>query len=50
MKLPKFPNSTPNFEIETFSAIRAVYEGDPSPVGILDIGAGTSKLAIVIMA
>ncbi|MEK7586930.1 MAG: type IV pilus assembly protein PilM [Patescibacteria group bacterium] len=35
------------FEIETFSAIRAVYEGDPSPVGILDIGAGTSKLAIV---
>ena len=35
------------FEIETFSAIRAVYEGDLAPVVILDIGAGTSKLAVV---
>jgi len=35
------------FEIETFSAIRSVYGGEAAPTVILDLGAGTTKLAIV---
>lgn len=35
------------FEIETFSSIRAVMPNDLSATAILDIGAGTSKIAIV---
>lgn len=35
------------FEIETFSAIRAIFPGEPAPTVILDFGAGTTKLAIV---
>lgn len=36
-----------NFEIETFSSIRSVMPNDLSATAILDIGAGTSKIAIV---
>ncbi len=35
------------FEIETFSAIRAVFGGELDATVILDIGAGTTKLSIV---
>jgi type IV pilus assembly protein PilM len=35
------------FEIETFSSIRSVMPNDLSATAILDIGAGSSKLAIV---
>ncbi len=35
------------FEIETFSAIRSVYSGDMAPTVILDMGAGSTKMAIV---
>ncbi|OJI09570.1 MAG: hypothetical protein COV08_00280 [Candidatus Vogelbacteria bacterium CG10_big_fil_rev_8_21_14_0_10_49_38] len=35
------------FEIETFSSIRSVMPNDLSATAILDIGAGTSKIAIV---
>lgn len=35
------------FEIETFSAIRSVFGGELTPTVILDIGAGTAKMAIV---
>lgn len=35
------------FEVETFSAMRALLGHDISPTAILDIGAGTSKLTIV---
>jgi len=35
------------FEIETFSSIRAVMTNDLSATAILDIGAGTSKIAVV---
>lgn len=35
------------FEIETFSSIRSVMTNDLSATAILDIGAGTSKIAIV---
>jgi type IV pilus assembly protein PilM len=35
------------FEIETFSSIRSTLRGDLGATAILDIGAGTSKLAIV---
>ena len=35
------------FEVETFSAIRAVASHDIAPMAILDLGASTSKLAIV---
>ncbi len=34
-------------EIETFSAIRAVFAGEMNAVAILDIGAATAKMAIV---
>lgn len=34
-------------EIETFSAIRAVMRNDLSPTVVLDLGAGSSKVAIV---
>lgn len=35
------------FEIETFSAIRSVFGGEMTPTIILDIGAGSTKMAIV---
>jgi len=35
------------FEIETFSALRSVFGGDLSPTVIVDLGAGTTKVAIV---
>ena len=35
------------FEIETFSAIRSVMRNDLSPTVVLDLGAGSSKVAIV---
>ncbi|MBI2099812.1 MAG: type IV pilus assembly protein PilM, partial [Candidatus Vogelbacteria bacterium] len=35
------------FEIETFSAIRSVFAGDMAPTVILDIGGGSTKMAIV---
>ncbi len=35
------------FEIETFSAIRAVFAGEMQAVVMLDIGAATSKLSII---
>lgn len=35
------------FEIETFSALRSVFAGDLSPTVIIDLGASTTKLAIV---
>ena len=35
------------FEIETFSAIRAVFSGELVPVVIVDIGAGSTKVAII---
>ncbi|HEY4506228.1 MAG TPA: type IV pilus assembly protein PilM [Candidatus Paceibacterota bacterium] len=35
------------FEVETFSSIRAVASHDITPMAILDLGASTSKLAIV---
>ncbi len=34
-------------EIETFSAIRSVFSGELTPTVILDIGAGTTKMAII---
>ena len=38
---------TSGFEVETFSAIRAVLARDIAPTVILDLGASTSKMAIV---
>ncbi len=35
------------FEIETFSAIRAVFAGEMQAVVMIDIGAATSKMAII---
>lgn len=35
------------FEIETFSAIRAIFTGELVPVVIVDIGAGSTKVAII---
>ncbi|MBI2100516.1 MAG: type IV pilus assembly protein PilM [Candidatus Vogelbacteria bacterium] len=35
------------FEIETFSAIRSIFSGERGATVILDLGAGTTKLAIV---
>lgn len=35
------------FEIETFSAIRSIFTGEMVPVVIVDIGAGTTKVAVV---
>src|SRR3989344_8861979 len=35
------------FEIETFGALRSVFGGDLSPTVIIDLGAGTTKVAIV---
>jgi type IV pilus assembly protein PilM len=35
------------FEIEIFSAIRALFEHEPNPVLIIDFGAGSTKLYIV---
>jgi type IV pilus assembly protein PilM len=35
------------FEIETFSSIRSVFSGEPSPTAIIDIGAGSTKMAIL---
>ncbi|MCC6290796.1 type IV pilus assembly protein PilM [Candidatus Nomurabacteria bacterium] len=35
------------FEIETFSSIRSVFSGDMTPTAILDIGAGSTKMAIL---
>lgn len=35
------------FEIETFSAIRAVFTGELAPVVIVDIGAGSTKVAVI---
>lgn len=35
------------FEIETFSAIRSAYAGDMAPTVILDLGASSTKMAIV---
>lgn len=39
--------TTKFFEIETFSAIRAVFAGELVPVVIVDIGAGSTKVAII---
>lgn len=38
---------TNSFEIETFSSLRSVIPNDLAATAILDIGAGTSKIAIV---
>ncbi len=39
---------TPDFfEIETFSSIRSVFGGEMTPTAILDIGAGSTKMAIL---
>ncbi|MEK7552591.1 MAG: pilus assembly protein PilM, partial [Patescibacteria group bacterium] len=35
------------FEIETFSAIRSTFSGERGAIVILDLGAGTTKLAII---
>jgi type IV pilus assembly protein PilM len=35
------------FEIETFSALRSVFGGEMAATAILDLGAGTTKMAIV---
>ncbi len=35
------------FEIETFSAIRAIFTGELVPVVIVDIGAGSTKVAVI---
>lgn len=35
------------FEIEVFSTIRSALNGEPSPVMIIDIGAGTTKIFII---
>ncbi|MFH1170138.1 MAG: type IV pilus assembly protein PilM [Candidatus Vogelbacteria bacterium] len=35
------------FEIETFSSLRSVFSGDLSPTVIIDLGAGTTKVAVV---
>ncbi len=35
------------FEIETFSAIRAVFTGELVPVVIVDVGAGSTKVAVI---
>lgn len=35
------------FELETFSAIRSVFGGGMAPTAILDLGASTTKMAIV---
>ncbi len=44
----KFLELTPAFfEIETFSAIRSIFSGERGATVILDLGAGTTKLAIV---
>lgn len=36
-----------SFELETFSAIRSVFGGEMAPTVILDLGAATTKMAIV---
>lgn len=39
---------TPSFfEIETFSSIRSVFGGEMTPTAIIDIGAGSTKMAIL---
>ncbi len=35
------------FEIETFSSIRSVFGGEMAPTAIIDIGAGSTKMAIL---
>lgn len=35
------------FEIETFSSIRSVFGGEMAPTAILDIGAGSTKMAVL---
>lgn len=35
------------FEIETFSSIRSVFSGEMAPTAIMDIGAGSTKMAIL---
>ncbi len=39
--------NTDFFEIETFSAIRSVFGGEMSATAMIDLGAATSKLAII---
>jgi type IV pilus assembly protein PilM len=41
------PGATSHFEIEIFSTLRAVVGRDLSPVMVVDIGAGSTKLALV---
>lgn len=43
----QIPGDTSHFEIEIFSTLRAVVGRDLSPVLVADIGAGSTKLALV---
>ncbi|MFZ2303783.1 MAG: type IV pilus assembly protein PilM [Minisyncoccia bacterium] len=43
----QIPGSTSHFEIEIFSTLRAVVGIDLSPIMVIDIGAGSTKLALV---
>ncbi len=43
----QIPGGSSHFEIEIFSTLRAVVDGDLSPTLVIDIGAGSTKLALV---
>lgn len=43
----QIPGGSSHFEIEIFSTLRAVVGGDLSPTLVIDIGAGSTKLALV---
>lgn len=43
----QIPGGSSHFEIEIFSTLRAVVGGDLSPILVIDIGAGSTKLALV---
>lgn len=43
----QIPGATSHFEIEIFSTLRAVVGSDLSPAMVIDIGAGSTKLALI---
>ncbi|OIP65284.1 hypothetical protein AUK15_02095 [Candidatus Nomurabacteria bacterium CG2_30_43_9] len=43
----QIPGGTSHFEIEIFSTLRSVVGSDMSPILVVDIGAGSTKLAII---
>ncbi len=45
--IAKIPNDATHFEIELFSTLRGVVGRDLSPIVVIDIGAGSTKLAFV---